>query len=124
AGGHRYHEEWRELTNTVTGIDVSTFQGTIDWPTAKRAGVAFGIARVSDGLFLDDKFARNWQMLRSNGVVRGVYQFFRASKDPVKQADLLVDRVGKLQPGDLPPVLDAEEMDGVSPAVWRANMNA
>ena len=38
------------------GVDVSEWQGNIDWAQVAGAGLAFGIARVSDGL---------WQALRA-----------------------------------------------------------
>ncbi|HZU98701.1 MAG TPA: GH25 family lysozyme [Planctomycetota bacterium] len=122
ADGHTYSEQWRELTNTVKGVDVSQFQLQVDWKTVKRAGISFAFCRVGDGNFVDPTFARNWAGIKNAGLVRGVYQFFRASKDPIAQADILVAHVGKLAPGDLPPVLDAEVMDGVDVATFNANM--
>lgn len=111
--------------NTVKGVDVSYYQGTIDWSAAKGAGVKFAIARVSDGTtFEDPKFAANWSGMKAQGIVRGVYQFFRPGQDPVKQADLLVDTINKLgtQATDLPPVMDIETVDGVATSTLRANM--
>lgn len=111
--------------NTVKGIDVSYYQGTIDWPKVKASGRAFAIARVSDGATFDDpKFAQNWSGMKSAGILRGVYQFFRPAQDPVKQADLLVDAIEKLgrEPTDLPPVMDVETADGQTATTVRANM--
>jgi hypothetical protein len=54
--------------------------------------------------------------MKKRGFVRGVYQFFRASESATAQADYLLSKVGKFEPGDLPPVLDVEVMDGVSNA--------
>lgn len=111
--------------NTVKGVDVSYYQGSIDWSQAKGAGVKFAIARVSDGAtFEDPKFAPNWSGMKAQGIIRGVYQFFRPGQDPIKQADLLVDTITKLgtQPTDLPPVMDVETVDGQSTTTIRANM--
>ncbi len=114
--------------STVTGPDVSTYQGAVNWTQVKSAGNAFAIARVSDGLtHLDARFAANWPGMRAAGLVRGVYQFFRPGLDPVAQADLLLTQVqaaGGFDPGDLPPVLDMEVTDNVSTATIRANMQA
>jgi lysozyme len=97
------------------GIDVSEFQGTIDWAQVKSAGMSFAIARVSDGLgHQDPTFERNWSEMKAHGLVRGVYQFFRPEENATQQADALVAKVGKLEAGDLPPVLDVEVTDGVS----------
>jgi GH25 family lysozyme M1 (1,4-beta-N-acetylmuramidase) len=106
---------------TLKGIDVSVFQGTVNWSAVKNDGVSFAFIRVSDGVNTNDEFfAQNWQGARTAGVRRGAYQFFRPSQDPLAQADLLVDAIGALSPGDLPPVLDLEVMSGQSAATVRA----
>ncbi len=110
--------------DTVSGIDVSEFQGSVDWPTVAKSGMGFAIARVSDGTdTLDPQFAANWSGIKAAGMVRGVYQFFRASQDPTAQANLLVTQVGTLDPGDLSPVADVEVLDGESGATLIANLN-
>ena len=101
---------------TIDGIDVSKWQGTIDW-SAAATEIDFAFIRVSDGLnFFDGQFDANWDGARANGVVRGAYQFFRPTLDPVAQADLLLSTMGPLEPGDLPPVIDVETSDGASPS--------
>jgi lysozyme len=101
--------------STVEGIDVSEFQGTIDWNAVKGSGRGFAIARVSDGTgHLDPYFSSNWSGIKAAGMIRGVYQFFRASEDPVAQANLLISNVGALAANDLAPVADVEVSDGVS----------
>jgi lysozyme len=103
--------------STVEGIDVSKYQGTIDWKKVKAAGIQFAFVRVSDGLhYPDGKFAANWTGTRAAGVLRGAYQFFRPGQDPVAQADLLLDAMGTLADDDLPPAIDVEVTDGQSPA--------
>jgi len=100
---------------TVYGVDVSQYQGAIDWPRAHAAGVQFAYVRVSDGLAVRDAlFERNWSAAQGAAVVRGAYQFFRPSEDAMAQADLLVDAIGT-PAGDLPPVLDVEIAEGVDP---------
>lgn len=110
------------------GVDVSRWQGTIDWARVAGAGQAFGIARVSDGLNTRDAtFATNWAAMKRHGLVRGVYQFFRPTQGAVAQADLLVDAVeaaGGFGPGDLPPVLDLEVRDGLTAAQVNAQADA
>lgn len=113
---------------TVRGVDVSYYQGNIDWHAARDSGIAFAIARASDGTgFKDPKFAQNWIGMRDAGIVRGTYQFFRPQKDPIAQADLMlqmIDDAGGLQPGDLPPMLDLEVTDGVDPGTIMARARA
>ena len=109
---------------TVTkGIDVSVYQGTIDWTKVKAVGVSFAFIRVSDGLPpIDSKFQRNWAAARAAGVVRGAYQFYRSDEDPIAQADLLLDTMGTLADDDLPPVADVETSDGKTAAEIAANL--
>ncbi|HZU95922.1 MAG TPA: GH25 family lysozyme, partial [Planctomycetota bacterium] len=96
------------------GVDVSKYQGTINWAAAAAHGITFGIARVSDGTRNPDAyFQRNWAGMKANGIVRGVYQFFRPEQSAVAQADLLINAVS-FEPGDMPPFLDVEVTDGVS----------
>jgi lysozyme len=120
---------------TLDGIDVSYYQGTINWASVKAAGKTFAFARVSDGLsYPDNKFASNWPAMKSAGIVRGAYQYFRPSADANAQADLMLDKIkaaGGLQPGDLPPVLDLETDSGLAASVvvaraktWLAKVEA
>ncbi len=109
--------------STVEGVDVSEFQGSIDWNAVHSSGRGFAIARVSDGTqHPDPTFATNWAGIQAAGMVRGVYQFFRASEDPVAQANLLLGAIGSLGQGDLAPVADVEVMDGVSGDTLVANL--
>jgi lysozyme len=110
----------------IKGVDVSYYQGTIDWVKVKGAGIDFAISRVSDGVgFIDPKFAANWPASKKAGLVRGTYQFFEPAQDPIKQADLMfaeVQKAGGFQAGDLPPVLDVEVTGGLTPAQIQASM--
>src|SRR5687768_5539937 len=107
----------------LAGIDVSSYQGVIDWRRVKAAGVMFAFARVSDGLeVIDQRFAENFTAMKQAGVRRGAYQFFRASLDPIAQADLLVTTVRRLGPADLPLVADVETADGMPPEEVRERL--
>lgn len=112
--------------NVVSGPDVSYYQGTVKWAQVKNAGQVFAIARVSDGAgTVDSQFNANWKGMRSAGLVRGVYQFFRPAQDPVAQANLLLNKValaGGFVASDLPPVVDVEVVDGQSTATIRAKL--
>lgn len=101
----------------LDGIDVSKWQGYVDWSAVAAAGIDFAFIRVSDGLdYQDAYFQSNWSEAKANGIVRGAYQFFRSDEDPVAQAQYLLDEMGPLEPGDLPPVCDVETADGQTPA--------
>jgi lysozyme len=97
------------------GIDVSKYQGNVNWGNVEAAGISFAFARVSDGLNNPDPyFSQNWSGMKNAGILRGAYQYFRPTQSPKAQADLLISKLAQLQPGDLPPVLDVETSDGAS----------
>ena len=100
--------------SVVDGIDVSLYQGPIDWPAVADDGVLFGFARVSHGGFVDPEFETNWEGMRKNGLLRGAYHFFEPDGDVVSQATTFIDHVGTLGPGDLPSVLDIESHGGLT----------
>jgi lysozyme len=107
----------------VQGVDVSMYQGTIEWPTVADAGIVFAIARLGDGMLVDSQFQTNWAGIADAGMVRGAYQFFEPGLDPNEQADAAVQAVGgTLGPGDLPIVADLEVTGGQSPATIVANL--
>ena len=111
--------------NTVPGIDVSVYQGSIDWKKVRSAGIGFAFARVSDGTGTPDAaFATNWPAMKAAGIVRGAYQFFRPAEDPLAQANLFVsklDAAGGLEPDDLPVAMDLEVIDGVADSVLQSH---
>jgi len=98
------------------GIDVSHFQGEVKWATVKTAGVHFAFAKATQSnKYVDPKFADNWASIKEAGIVRGAYHFFKPGVDALAQAKHYIATV-KLEPGDLPPVLDIEVTDGVAAA--------
>jgi lysozyme len=106
----------------VQGIDVSSYQGSIDWTSVKAAGMDFAIARISDGSALDSDFATNWTGMKSAGLIRGAYQYFEPGQDPTSQAQIVVSAVGVLDAGDLPVTADMEATGGQSAATIAANL--
>jgi lysozyme len=114
----RYGLEVCAEGETTFGIDVSKWQGDIDWARVSSAGVKYAIIRVSDGVnTIDEYFETNWAGAKDNGILRGAYQFFRPGQDPIAQAEILVRRIREEGPMDLPPVIDIEAVDGQSAAV-------
>jgi lysozyme len=103
--------------STVKGVDVSHFDGTVDWAAARRDGIGFAIIKATEGTsFVDNHFAANWTNTRANGIIHGAYHFFRPKSDPVAQADFFVKVAGSPKSGDLPPVIDLEVTDGLTAA--------
>jgi lysozyme len=98
----------------LSGVDVSHFQGAVDWQAVKAAGCAFAFAKATEGAGIADPyFPANWAGMKAAGLLRGAYHFFRAEQDATEQAAHFLSTV-QFEPGDLPPVLDIEGGAGVS----------
>jgi lysozyme len=106
----------------LQGVDVSHYQGTVDWTSAKTAGIAFGFAKATESTTdIDPDFATNWAAMKAASIVRGAYHFFDSSVDPTSQATYCLATVGTLEAGDLPIVLDFEDLNGEPEATAVAN---
>jgi GH25 family lysozyme M1 (1,4-beta-N-acetylmuramidase) len=111
----------------AAGIDVSRFQGSIDWPTVAGSGVGFAFIQGSRGsgadctvkpaqCGADPYFAANRLAAESAGIRVGAYHRAFASgataadarADALAEANIFIAQVGTLQHGELIPVLDAE----------------
>lgn len=105
--------------STVQGIDVSHYQGVVDWQKVADAGMAFAFAKATDGItYTDPEFATNWSGMHAVGLLRGAYHFFEPNDDATSQAQHFLATV-QLAAGDLPPVLDVETTGGVANAqIW------
>jgi lysozyme len=96
-------------SSTLLGIDVSHYQGNVDFAKVKGAGASFVFIKATEGTtYVDPNFAVYRNACKAAGLPRGFYHFFRAKDDVQAQIDLFVKTVGRPQPGDLPPVLDVE----------------
>lgn len=96
------------------GVDVSQFQGTINWASVKSVR-DFGIIKASGGdagLYVDSKFTTNAFNARSVGIKRGFYHFGSLGlNNATTEADFFTAAVGTPQPGEIL-VLDAESEAG------------
>jgi len=101
----------------VKGVDVSHYDGTIDWAAVHKGGIAFAIMKATENTgFVDPTFATNWKAAGDNGVIRGAYHFFRPAADATAQADFFVKTAGVPGAGDLPPTIDLEVTDNLDAA--------
>lgn len=91
-------------------IDVSVWQGDIDWAKVKAAGIDGAIIRYADGDYLDTKFDRNMSQAKANGLHTGVYIFSRAKTktEAEKEAERLYNAAKKYDP-DMPYYIDLED---------------
>jgi GH25 family lysozyme M1 (1,4-beta-N-acetylmuramidase)/uncharacterized protein YraI len=107
------------------GIDVSHWQGTIDWARVRGAGKTFAFAKATEGIgWKDDAYDRNKAGALAQGLMFGAYHFARpGSNDPVREADWFVDTAG-IQHGMLIPALDLEVTGGLGPTALTAWVKA
>jgi lysozyme len=99
---------------TVFGIDVSHYQGEIDWAKLKKdENPDFVIIRATAGKDGKDKrFDKNWKEAGEQKCLRGAYHYYRPDENSTEQANFFIKNVN-LNEGDLPPVLDIEKYSRV-----------
>ena len=93
----------------LRGIDVSHYQGKIDWPAVARdAEIAFVYVKATEGGdWVDPRFADNWREARRTGLRVGAYHFFTFCCPPLDQANHFLTLLPTDSDG-LPPVVDVE----------------
>lgn len=114
--------KWRAIYGDVSypegyeihGIDISHYQGDIDWAALKnhamieKCPVRFVVIKATEGSDrLDERFSDNFCQAREYGFIRGAYHFWSTTSSAEAQAKYYICQV-RLEPGDLPPVLDVE----------------
>ena len=94
--------------HAVHGVDVSRWQGEIDWGTLRTQGANFAFIKATDGGdHLDPMFRTNWKRAKDAGLKRGAYHFFYWCRTAGEQADWFIRNVPR-DPDALPPVIDVE----------------
>lgn len=96
AGGYEVH-----------GVDVSHYQGTIDWDVLSQ-NQDFAFIKATEGsTHVDERFLDNWQAAGQTHLYLGAYHFFSFDSEGDKQAASYIETVGDLD-GKLAPVVDVE----------------
>ena len=91
-------------------IDVSEWQGKIDWPKVKADGVVGAIIRYADGDHLDPYFDRNMSEAKANGLHIGAYIFSRSkNKEGGENEAVRLYNASKPYAPDLPLYIDLED---------------
>ena len=94
--------------HAVHGVDVSRWQGDIDWDTLRTQGANFAFIKATDGGdHLDPMFSQNWRAAKASGIKRGAYHFFYWCRTAGEQAKWFMRNVPR-DPEALPPVIDVE----------------
>jgi lysozyme len=98
----------RAQTLPIHGIDVSRWQGRIDWAAVRAAGTQFAFIKATEGGdHIDPRFSENWYGAARAGVPRGAYHFMYWCRPADQQASWFRRSVPS-DPTALPPVLDLE----------------
>jgi lysozyme len=118
ANGPPPQKEWLQL------LDVSAYQGVIDFNQVKAAGYTAVAIKATEGLHRrDPRFVDNWRNAKAAGVLRFAYHYLLPNLDGSTQADLFLQSLdGDL--GELVPALDWETDGGVPPAAQVSQANA
>jgi len=103
---------WRPLDEGyVEGVDVSAYQGMIDWDALSRSNVHFAYIKATEGSSLvDARFVANWRGAGHAGVRQGAYHRFSLCRSAASQANNFFRTVPRTY-GALPPAVDVENMD-------------
>ena len=92
----------------IYGIDVSHYQGEIDWPKVAGDGIDFAYIKATEGGdTVDDHFDANWRGARAAGVKVGAYHFFTLCRTGADQAANMLEVV-PVTGADLPAAVDLE----------------
>ncbi len=97
----------------IRGIDISHYQGEVDWDLLQNAmieksPIRFIVMKATEGSDnIDPAFAENFRQAREYGFIRGAYHFWSNKSSARSQAYFFLNNV-PLEEGDLPPVLDVE----------------
>lgn len=92
----------------VHGVDVSHYQGAIDWEVLSQQNLDFAIIKATEGsTHVDERFLDNWQAAEQTHLALGAYHFFSFDSEGDRQAASYIDTVGNLN-GKLAPVIDVE----------------
>ncbi|MBQ9809105.1 MAG: glycoside hydrolase family 25 protein [Ruminococcus sp.] len=98
--GYSFYKENGHVTS-IAGVDVSDYQGDIDWEKVHDAGIEFAIIRIgyrtygSGKVTLDENFANNIKAADKAGVKVGVYFFSQAinTDEAIEEADAVLDAI-------------------------------
>ena len=95
----------------VKGVDVSEYQGEVDWEKIKGYGISFAFVKATEGSKYKDKyFKSNFEKLKTMDMLVGVYHFFSFKSSGENQALNYIETVGNIQNDDtiFLPIIDVE----------------
>ena len=97
-----------EADYPVRGVDVSYYQGQIDWQVLAEENIDFAFIKATEGSsHIDTKFRENWENSGETNLKRGAYHFFSFESRGKAQAEHFISVVPR-EVGMLSPVVDIE----------------
>ncbi|HEY1425030.1 MAG TPA: GH25 family lysozyme [Caulobacteraceae bacterium] len=103
-----HHSDAGRGAHAQRGIDVSHYQGAINWRAVARDHVSFAYLKATEGVDgRDSRFARNWRGAHRAGLSVGAYHFFNFCRPGRAQAANFL-AVTPRRTGALPPAVDLE----------------
>lgn len=92
----------------VRGVDVSEYQGEIDWEKLSNQNIDFAYIKATEGSsYTDERFQYNYQNAITTSLKIGAYHFFSFDSDAISQSENYIKNVPK-DMNLLPPVVDIE----------------
>ncbi|WP_243844472.1 GH25 family lysozyme [Salinibacterium sp. ZJ454] len=108
ASGHLWPNRIFASSHTTRGIDVSSYQGAIDWSVLSSEDIDFAIIKATEGSGAQDsRFAKNWSNAHETDLLVGAYHFMSFESEGATQAQNVIDTVPDA-PGSLPVTVDLE----------------
>lgn len=91
--------EDKDMKTEISGIDVSEYQGFIDWKQVKDAGIDFAFIRIGcrtyadGGIIYDTRYKENLYSADRAGIHTGVYFFSQAltAEEAIEEADAVIE---------------------------------
>jgi len=96
------------------GVDVSHWEGSIDWKLAAPT-IGFAYYKCTDGVrFVDDQFASNRQGCNAAGLAHAPYHYYQPLLDPIAQADHFIRTAGKGYGRYIVDLEEPERLEGIT----------
>lgn len=108
----------------LKGIDISHWQGNINWTQAAEAGIRFAFCKATEGInYIDPNFQTNVEGAEEANIIPGAYHFFQPGYGGLEQAQHFIDVIGWSEQVRLVAV-DVEIAQGVDPTLIRSRLDS
>jgi lysozyme len=96
------------------GVDVSHWEGNIEWQAALR-NISFAYYKCTDGIrFVDSQFRNNRQGCAAAGLAHAPYHYYQPALDPTVQAEHFIQTAGKDYPRYIVDVEQPEREENIT----------